>query len=219
MSLVLRRPLTPAPLAWVLRPKALSPHAGRGEERRGLVWIGNWGDDERSHELEAFLFRPAQGLGLPLDIYGVRYPDHALDALGRHGARYRGWLPNARAPAAFARHLATAHVPRRFYVEMLPGIPTIRVFEALACGIPLVSAPWRDAEGLFRVGQDFLMARDEAEMERHLRAVRDDADLRRALVESGLETIRARHGCAHRVDELLAIVSTLGAQAPMRSPA
>jgi spore maturation protein CgeB len=42
----------------------------------------------------------------------------------------------------------------------LPGIPTIRVFEALACGIPLVSAPWDDAEGLFRPGEDFLVARD-----------------------------------------------------------
>ena len=53
--------------------------------------------------------------------------------------------PNASAPEVFARHLATVHVPRRFYVtEQLPGIPTIRVFEALACGIPLVCAPWRD---------------------------------------------------------------------------
>ena len=145
----------------------------------------------------------------------MRYPDHARDTLGRYGARYRGWLPNAKAPEVFARHLATVHVPRRFYVEMLPGIPTIRVFEALACGIPLVSAPWRDTEGLFRIGQDFLMARDEAEMERHLRAIRDDADLRQSLVQSGLETIRARHSCAHRVDELLAIVQKLGTREPM----
>ena len=103
------------------------------------------------------------------------------------------------------------HVPRRFYVETLPGIPTIRVFEALACGIPLVSAPWSDSENLFRAGTDFLMARDPAEMEAQLRAVRDDADLRASLVRHGLETIRARHTCAHRVDELLAIVAGLGA--------
>ena len=119
-------------------------HPPEGEtERQGLVWIGNWGDDERSAELETFLLRPAQAVGLPLDIYGVRYPDGALQALARHGASYRGWLPNPKAPEVFARHLATVHVPRRFYVDHLPGIPTIRVFEALACGIPLVSAPWR----------------------------------------------------------------------------
>ena len=38
--------------------------------------------------------------------------------------------------------------------KALPGIPTIRVFEALACGIPLVSAPWQDEEGLFRPGEE-----------------------------------------------------------------
>jgi spore maturation protein CgeB len=195
------------------------PPAQEGE-RRDLVWIGNWGDDERSAELESFLFRPASSAGLALDIYGVRYPQHALDTLARYGARYRGWLPNARAPEVFARHLATVHVPRRFYVTMLPGIPTIRVFEALACGIPLVSAPWSDSEGLFRPGHDFLVARDEAEMERHLVALKGDPDLRRALVANGLSAIRSRHTCAHRVDQLLAILTTLGApSAPLEMSA
>lgn len=179
------------------------------EPREGLVWIGNWGDDERSAELEAFLFQPARKLGLPLNVYGVRYPETALATLTRYGACYHGWAPNARAPDLFARALATAHVPRRFYVERLPGIPTIRVFEALACGIPLVSAPWSDSEGLFRIGTDFLMAKDGAEMERHLRTVRDDAAARVSLVRHGLETILARHTCAHRAEELLTTVATL----------
>jgi spore maturation protein CgeB len=178
--------------------------------REGLVWIGNWGDDERSEELVSFLLRPAHAAGLPLDVHGVRYPPSALRALADHGARYRGWLPNARAPEVFARHLATVHVPRRFYVTMLPGIPTIRVFEALACGIPLVSAPWEDAEHLFRPGEDYLVARDEAEMTRHLTALRQDAGLRAALVASGLQRVRERHSCAHRMRELLAILAQLG---------
>ena len=175
--------------------------------RSGLVWIGNWGDGERTQELEQFLFAPANAVGLPLDIYGVRYPDDAQETLARHGATYHGWAPNARAPQIFARHLATVHVPRRFYAKMLPGIPTIRVFEALACGIPLLSAPWDDAEHLFRPGEDYLVAQDEAQMERHMWAIAHDPELRAALVASGLETIRARHTCGHRVDELLAIAA------------
>jgi spore maturation protein CgeB len=174
-------------------------------ERSGLVWIGNWGDEERSAELESYLFRPAQTVGLPLDIYGVRYSDEARHTLKRYGARYHGWLPNAKAPEVFARHLATVHVPRRFYATLLPGIPTIRVFEALACGIPLVSAPWMDSENLFRPGTDYLVARDGEEMTRHLKALRSDPELRRSLAQAGLETIRARHSCAHRAVELLAI--------------
>ena len=177
--------------------------------RTGLIWIGNWGDDERSEELETYLFAPARAAGLDLDIFGVRYPEAAIRTLARYGARYRGWAPNAAAPTLFAQHLATVHVPRRFYVRLLPGIPTIRVFEALACGIPLASAPWEDAEGLFRPGIDYLIARDGAEMERHLRALREDDALRTNLRAQGLATIAARHTCAHRANELLGIVAAL----------
>lgn len=190
------------------------PPADEGE-RSGLVWIGNWGDGERGAELEAYLFEPARSAGLPLDIYGVRYPAHALDTLRRYGVTYRGWLPNARAPEVFARHRATVHVPRRFYATLLPGIPTIRVFEALACGIPLVSAPWEDIEGLFRPGHDYLVAKDGAEMGRHLKALGRDPDLRRALVANGLATVRSRHSCAHRAGQFLAILANLGAGAPL----
>jgi spore maturation protein CgeB len=179
------------------------------EERGGLVWIGNWGDGERTEELEHFLLRPARDAALPLDIFGVRYPPEALALLERYGVRYRGWLPNARAPELFARHLATVHVPRRFYTTVLPGIPTIRVFEALACGIPLVSAPWNDCEGLFRANEDFLMVQDGDEMTATLRRLGHDPELRLALVRCGLETIRARHTCGHRADELLNIVAGL----------
>ena len=123
---------------------------------------------------------------------------------------YAGWIANADVPQAFADHRMTVHVPRRPYVDALPGIPTIRVFEALACGIPLVSAPWRDEENLFRIGSDFLMARNSNEMARHLNAIRNDADLARGLAESGLQRIRDRHTCAHRVDELFAILERIG---------
>jgi spore maturation protein CgeB len=181
----------------------------REQARAGLVWIGNWGEGERTKELREFLFRPARASGLGLDVYGVRYHETAKATVRRYGGRYHGWLANAEAPRVFARHLATVHVPRRFYTRMLPGIPTIRVFEALACGIPLLCAPWEDAEELFRPGEDYLIAQDGDEMTRQLLRLRDDSALRASLVQSGLETIRARHTCAHRADELLAIVAQI----------
>ena len=188
-------------------------------DRAGLVWIGNWGEGERAEEIDAYLLGPAQAAGLPLDIHGVRYPAAALALLEARGARYRGWAPNAEVPALFARYLATVHVPRRYYTTLLPGIPTIRVFEALACGIPLASAPWDDAENLFRPGTDYLVARDGEEMTAHLRALREDAGLRRALAGAGLETVRARHTCSHRADELLAILGQLSCDTTLRRSA
>jgi spore maturation protein CgeB len=191
--------------------RVFHPRAIGGEERReDLVWIGNWGDGERGEELSQFLLAPARRLRLRGSIHGVRYPWRARIAIRRAGLRYRGWLPNHRAPDVFARHRVTLHVPRRPYTRALPGIPTIRVFEALACGIPLVSAPWRDDEGLFRAGRDFLLACDRTEMTRQLQRVLADDELAQGLRESGLETVLARHTCAHRVQELLAIAGELG---------
>ena len=189
----------------VFRPLPGEP--GEGD----LVWIGNWGDEERTAELHEFLIAPARDLGLKARVYGVRYSEAGKRTLADAGIEYAGWLPNHEVPRAFARFRATVHVPRRPYVEALPGIPTIRPFEALACGIPLVSAPWDDAEGLFRPGQDYLVARDGREMRRHLRDLLGDPALAAGIARSGRQTVLDRHTCAHRVDELLGIARELGA--------
>ncbi|MDQ6707471.1 MAG: glycosyltransferase, partial [Acidobacteriota bacterium] len=170
-----------------------------------LVWIGNWGDDERAAELQEFLLDPVKALSLKARVYGVRYPDSARAALADAGIEYRGSLPNFEAPDAFAKFRVTVHVPRRPYATALPGIPTIRVFEALACGIPLVSAPWDDSECLFTPGKDFLVAKNGEEMKRQLSDLLANPEKARLLANHGLETIRSRHTCAHRVDELMSI--------------
>jgi spore maturation protein CgeB len=179
------------------------------DQREGVVWVGNWGDGERSAEITQFLLEPARDAHLPLDVYGVRYPEHALAALARHGAAYKGWLANLDVPAVLAAKRMTVHIPRQFYRRVLPGIPTIRVFEALACGIPLICAPWDDCEGLFRPGEDYLVARDGDEMRRAMLALAGSHDLAATLIRNGLARIRARHTCGHRADELLAIAAAL----------
>jgi spore maturation protein CgeB len=178
------------------------------EPTHDVIWIGNWGDGERSTELNEFLLRPVAELGLRARIHGVRYPLDALRAIEAAGIEYCGWLPAHRAPAAFASARATVHVPRGPYARSLPGIPTIRMFEALACGIPVASAPWDDAEHLFPAGS-YLRASDGAEMKNALRTLLHDRDLAAALTTAGLQTIAERHTCRHRVLELLGIVDSL----------
>lgn len=174
-----------------------------------LVWVGNWGDDERTRELDTFLFRPIRELELKSHIYGVRYPNKVLQKFNEDNIGYGGWVANFNAPKIFANHAVTVHVPRRYYTETLPGIPTIRPFEAMACGIALVSAPWHDSEELFTPGKDFLVAHDTLEMKKHLRDVINDAAFSRSLTDHALNTIKAKHTCAHRVDQLLTIIETL----------
>jgi spore maturation protein CgeB len=193
---------------WTLHEAAdvtvFRPIPGR-EKTVDAIWIGNWGDDERSLEIREFFLAPAARLRQrQFVIHGVRYPDNALKALENAGVEYRGYLPNLDAPAAYASARLTVHIPRQQYTRAMTGIPTIRVFEALACGIPLVSAPWCDTEGLFRKG-DFLFVRDQREMTRAMEWLLTDSSAAREQSERGLETIRARHTCRHRAEQLLAI--------------
>jgi spore maturation protein CgeB len=171
-----------------------------------MVWIGNWGDEERTRELEEFLIGPASALpDFRMVAHGVRYPEVALHKLQEANIEYRGYLPNLFSPQVYAESMVTVHVPRRQYTNGLAGIPTIRVFEALACGIPLVCSPWSDEEKLFRPGQDYLVVRDGREMKAELQRLRLDGKARQQLAENGLQTIRERHTCRHRAEELMSI--------------
>ncbi|HEU4983391.1 MAG TPA: glycosyltransferase [Acidobacteriaceae bacterium] len=174
-----------------------------------VVWIGNWGEEERSKEICDFLLRPAmEARNRRFQIFGVRYPEQGLAALSSAGVDYGGYLPNLEAPAAYARSRLTIHIPRQQYATAMHGIPTIRVFEALACGIPLISVPWDDDEQLFREG-DLLFVRSGAEMKRAIEKLLTDESASCAQALRGLETILSRHTCAHRAEQLLDICEEL----------
>jgi spore maturation protein CgeB len=158
--------------------------------------------------LNEFLLEPAAELGLRTRIYGVRYPAEALQAIEAAGLEYRGWLPAHRVPAAFAAARATVHVPRAPYARALPGIPTIRMFEGMACGIPIVSAPWEDIEQLFPQGC-YLRASDGAAMKQALHSLLSDGELSMEITRKALRVIAERHTCRHRVLELLEIVKSI----------
>jgi spore maturation protein CgeB len=181
-------------------------HPLDAEKGDDVVWIGNWGDEERTREIRDYLIGSARQLPeLRFAVHGVRYPDEGLQEIRGAGIDFRGWIANHRVPEAFASARMTVHIPRGPYLDRLPGIPTIRPFEALACGIPMISTPWDDREGLFRIGRDFLMVRSPSEMREQMLRLARDEELRARLAESGLETIRSRHSCAHRAEQLEAI--------------
>ena len=179
--------------------------------REGLVWIGNWGDDERSAELESFLLRPARTACLPLDIHGVRYPDHALRTLERSTAR--ATAAGCRTPARRRSSPATSPPSTCRAASTWTCCPASR---PSACSrrwpaaSPSSPRPGATPRGCSARARTTWWRANEAEMARHMAAIRDDAGLRRTLVANGLAAIRARHSCAHRAEELLGILRGLG---------
>jgi spore maturation protein CgeB len=178
-----------------------------------VLWIGNWGDEERSLELREFLVGPAARLkdeGRKFVAYGVRYPQEALVDLAEAGIEYRGYLPNLRGPSAYGEAAIALHIPRRQYANGLSGVPTIRMFEAMACGAALVCSPWDDTEALFRAGEDYWTVSSGEEMHRALLQLLADDGAQRQLAASGRETILKRHTCSHRAQQLTEICEQLG---------
>jgi spore maturation protein CgeB len=200
--------------AWTFHEAADTEHFFPREAMKDtdVVWIGNWGDEERTRELEEFLITPAANMAdYKFAVHGVRYPETALEQLASSKIKFRGYLPNLRAPEMYSRSKISLHVPRRFYANGLSGVPTIRVFEALAAGSPLVCAPWSDSEGLFRLGEDYICVLDSKRMISELRHLLRDDQARQQLAGNGVQTIRARHTCAHRAQQLVEICDELEA--------
>jgi len=174
-----------------------------------VVFVGNYGDGDRSDELEDYVFDPRLSLReLRYAVYGVRYPAEVVARLNNGlDIAYGGWLSNVHVPRVYSSARVVLHVPRRQYVELLPGTPTIRVFEALASGACLISLPWQDTDHLFEAGRDFAVAHSPGEMRDLIGWLcRDDA-ARAAFGEHGRQTILQRHTCGHRADQLLQVIS------------
>jgi spore maturation protein CgeB len=173
-----------------------------------VVFVGNYGDGDRSDELEDYVFEPRRELPhLSYAVYGVRYPEEVVSRLSNGlDISYRGWLPNVLVPRVYSAARVVLHVPRRQYVDLLPGTPTIRVFEALASGACLVSLPWQDTDRLFEAGAVYAVAHSPREMRDLLAWLCSDDAARQRFGQRGRATILARHTCQHRADQLLGLL-------------
>jgi spore maturation protein CgeB len=83
--------------------------------------------------------------------------------------------------------------------------PSVRLFEAAACGVPMVSDSWPGLETLFRPGREILIARNTADVVEILREMPESERI--ALGKRGRERVLAAHTSAHRAAELEAILT------------
>jgi spore maturation protein CgeB len=78
--------------------------------------------------------------------------------------------------------------------------PSVRLFEAAACGVPIISDAWEGLETLFAPGREILTARRPGDV---LRALRDIPEReRRAIGARARRRVLAEHTSAHRAAEL-----------------
>jgi spore maturation protein CgeB len=100
----------------------------------------------------------------------------------------------------------TLNVTRRRMAEAGYS-PSVRMFEAAACGVPVISDAWEGMEGFFAPGREVLLASCSEEVEAYLNDVSDSQ--RRSLAERARARVLAEHTAARRVEQLEALVEEM----------
>ena len=166
------------------------------EPRWDLGYMGTYSDD-RQPSVKAFLLEPArhepQGRFV---VAGPQYPDRDRWPAN---VTHRPHLPPAEHRAFYCSQRFTLNVTRR---DMIAAgwSPSVRLFEAAACGTPILSDRWPGIESLLVPHQEILLVDRTADVLDILRRCGEDERLR--LAERARKRILAEHTAAHRAAEL-----------------
>jgi spore maturation protein CgeB len=78
--------------------------------------------------------------------------------------------------------------------------PSARLFEAAACGTPIITDYWQGLDEFFKPDEEILIARSGKEVLKYLRALSESE--RRLIAERARERVLAAHTAGHRAAEL-----------------
>jgi spore maturation protein CgeB len=176
-----------------------------------LGYLGTYSPD-RQPALERLLLEPARRLPLlRFVVAGPQYPDDI--AWPRNVERIEH-LPPAAHPAFYGRQRFTLNITR---ADMIAAgwSPSVRLFEAAACGTPIISDEWPGLAELLPPGEALLLARASEDVVSILTTIRDPARL--AIGAAARRRILASHTGDARAAQLAAILATLPAR--RRDPA
>lgn len=150
--------------------------------RWDLGYLGTYSDD-RQPKLDALLLEPARAL--PDGRFVVAGPQYPPTISWPENVERIEHLPPPEHAAFYAAQRFTLNVTRADMVAA-GWSPSVRLFEAASCGVPIVSDPWPGLDELFRLGQEIFLA------------------------ETAEDTIRLLHGCGE--DERQAVAAAARAR-------
>ncbi|MGV3616489.1 MAG: CgeB family protein [Fimbriimonas sp.] len=161
-----------------------------------LGYMGTYSDD-RQPTVDALLVQPA--LLWPEGRFVVAGPQYPADIEWPANVARIEHLPPSEHRAFYNQQRFTLNVTRRDMIRA--GFsPSVRLFEAAACGTPIVSDYWTGLDSVFEIGREILVARTPEESLRHLRETPEDE--RQRIGQRALRRVLAEHTAAHRAEEL-----------------
>jgi spore maturation protein CgeB len=163
--------------------------------RWDLGYLGTYSND-RQPTLEKLLLEPAREWREGRFV--VAGPMYPADVDWRNVVRIEH-LPPERHRAFYNQQAFTLNVTRADMIRA--GFsPSVRLFEAAACGVPIISDEWDGLGTLFDIGTEILTARSTEDV---LHILRDTPETTRAAIgRRAREKILSAHTAAHRAAEL-----------------
>jgi spore maturation protein CgeB len=178
--------------------------------RWDLSYLGTYSAD-RQPTLRTLLIEAARRApDLTFCVAGPQYP---ADIDWPANVERLDHVPPAEHPAFYAASRFTLNVTR---ADMIAAgySPSVRLFEAAACGVPIISDVWEGLETLLAPGREIILAEGADAVLSALRELPEAA--RGGLGRRARRRVLAGHTADHRASELEAILRAAGDRAHSR---
>jgi spore maturation protein CgeB len=184
-----------APLYGHVDPNVHKPVPPADRFAADLSYLGTYAED-RQAALEALFIEPARlrpdrRFAIGGALYPNEFPWTANIFFTRH-------LPPDQHATFFCSSRLTLNITRRDMVEM-GWCPSGRLFEAAACGVPIISDGWPGLDDFFAPGRDIVLARRTEDALAALEM--SDAELS-AIGHSARQRVLKDHTSERRAEEL-----------------
>ncbi|MCK1363568.1 glycosyltransferase [Bradyrhizobium sp. 62] len=178
----------------------------RAEKKWALGYLGTYSED-RQPVLEELLLAPARTLSREqFVVAGAQYPDEVV--WPANVARIEHLTPRHH-PGFYAQQRFTLNATRAD-MRALGFSPSVRLFEAAACGTPVISDRWPGIETVFEPSREILLASSPRDVVEILRDMPEEQ--RRTIAENARRRVLADHTSDHRARQ----VETYYAEASVR---
>jgi len=182
-------------------PQVYFPRGIFRRYRCDLSYMGTYASD-RQPKLDSLFTASAENLpGLKFLLAGPQYPSRMKWPTNVRHIRHLSprWHPHF-----YSSSRLTLNLTRQHMVEW--GFsPSVRLFEAAACGCAIVSDFWPGLDSVLQIGEEVLLAQTTSDVANLLRDV-DESELRR-IGSRARERVLAQHSAARRAEEFETYVS------------
>lgn len=161
-----------------------------------LGYLGTYSDD-RQPALEELLNEPARRLPKHrFAVVGAQYPKNLI--WPKNVQRVDHMAPDQHA-LFYSRQRFTLNLTRAD-MRKAGYSPSVRLFEAAACGTPIISDHWVGLSEVLEPGKEILIAHDADDVTRYLQSLTDAQTSE--IANAARERVCAEHSSDHRAAEL-----------------